>query len=154
MPIIVKLEILKLYGKKGKLQTKIPLSNIQSVVVYLLKRLLTLIYHIFIDNLFLLLQLFCLLRQLRYRAIGIACPNCGITAAIKQIKETRKLPDRKPLLYNKVYLILINNKQVGITLPIFPLLICLFFFPLGPLGCLERQLYSALPFNNIQRNPS
>jgi hypothetical protein len=95
-------------------------------------------HHVFTDNLFSSPQLFRLLRQLGYGATGTARPNCGITAAMKQIKETGKLPDGKPLLYNKVYLIPTKDKQVGITLPVFPLLICLFPFPLGPSGRLER----------------
>ncbi|KAJ0126248.1 Uncharacterized protein HZ326_30647 [Fusarium oxysporum f. sp. albedinis] len=112
VPAIVKLEIPKLYGKKGKLQTEIPLSNTQSVVVHLLKRLSTPTHHVFTDNLFSSPQLFRLLRQLGYGATGTARPNCGITAAMKQIKETGKLPDGKPLLYNKVYLIPTKDKQV------------------------------------------
>ncbi|KAJ0149641.1 Uncharacterized protein HZ326_7820 [Fusarium oxysporum f. sp. albedinis] len=100
------------YGKKGKLQTEIPLSNTQSVVVHLLQRLLIATYHVFTDNLFSSPQLFRLLRQLGYRATGTARPNCGITTVMKQIKETGKLPDGKPLLYNKVYLIPTKDKQV------------------------------------------
>ncbi|KAM5509552.1 hypothetical protein FOXYSP1_12518 [Fusarium oxysporum f. sp. phaseoli] len=49
------------------------------------------------DNLFLLPQLFCLLWQLGYGAIGMACPNCGITTEMKYIKETGKAPDGIPL---------------------------------------------------------
>jgi hypothetical protein len=112
MPITVKLEVPILYGKKGKLQTKIPLSNTQSIVVHLLQRLSTATYHVFTDNLFSSPQLFRLLRQLRYRATGTARPNYSITTVIKQIKETRKLPNGKPLLYNKVYLIPTKDKQV------------------------------------------
>jgi hypothetical protein len=56
---------------------------------------------------------------------------------MKQIKETGKLPNGQPLVYNKVYLIPIIDKQVWITLPVFPLLIYLFSFPLGPLSRLE-----------------
>ncbi|KAJ0138525.1 Transcriptional regulatory protein moc3 [Fusarium oxysporum f. sp. albedinis] len=108
----IKLEVPMPYGKKGKLRTEIPLSNIQSVVVHLLQRLSIATYHVFTDNLFSSPQLFRLLRQLGYGAIGTARPNCGITTVIKQIKETRKLPDGKPLLYNKVYLIPTKDKQV------------------------------------------
>jgi hypothetical protein len=82
-PVIVKLEVPMPYSKKGKLWTEIPVSNTQSVVVYLLKRLSTLIHHVFTDNLFSSPQLFCLLRQLGYGAIGTVCPNCGITTVIK-----------------------------------------------------------------------
>ncbi|KAF4419461.1 hypothetical protein FACUT_11478 [Fusarium acutatum] len=102
MPVTVKLEVPMPYGKKGKLQTEIPLSNTQSVVVHLLQRLSTATYHVFTDNLFSSPQLFRLLRQLGYRATGTARPNCGINTVMKQIKETGKLPDGKPLLYNKV----------------------------------------------------
>ncbi|EWZ27983.1 hypothetical protein FOZG_18311 [Fusarium oxysporum Fo47] len=112
VPATIKLKIPKPYGKKGKLQTEIPLSNTQSVVVHLLKRLSTPTHHVFTDNLFSSPRLFRLLRQLGYGAIGTAYPNCGITAAMKQIKETGKLPDGKPLLYNKVYLIPTKDKQV------------------------------------------
>jgi len=136
--ITVKLEAPKPYGKKGKLQTETPLSNTQSVVVHLLKRLTTATYHVFTDNLFSSPQLFRLLRQLGHGATGTARPNCGITAVMKQIKETGKLPNGKPLLFNKVYLIPTKDKQVWITLPVFPLLICLFCFPLGPSNRLER----------------
>ncbi|EGU88210.1 hypothetical protein FOXB_01272 [Fusarium oxysporum f. sp. conglutinans Fo5176] len=112
MPITVKLEVPMPYGKKGKLQTEMPLSNTQSIVVHLLQKLSTATYHVFTDNLFSSPQLFRLLRQLRYGATGTARPNCRITTVIKQIKETRKLPNSKPLLYNKVYLIPTKDKQV------------------------------------------
>jgi hypothetical protein len=137
MPVTVKLEVPMPYGKKGKLRTEIPLSNTQSVVVHLLQRLSTATYHVFTDNLFSSPQLFRLLRQLGYGATGTARPNCGITTVMKQIKETGKLPDGKPLLYNKVYLIPTKDKQVRTTLPVFPLLICLFSFPLDPSNRLE-----------------
>jgi hypothetical protein len=75
-------------------------------VVYLVKRLLPQIYHIFTDNLFSSLQLFRLLWQLGFGAIGTARPNCGISTEIKRIKETGKAPDSMPLRYNKVILIL------------------------------------------------
>jgi hypothetical protein len=136
--VIVKLKAPTPYGKKGKIRTEIPLSNTQRVVVHLLKRLTTQTHHVFTDNLFLSPQLFRLLRQLGYGATGTARPNCGITTEMKQIKETGKLPDGKQLLFNMVYLIPTKDKQVWITLPIFPLLICLFSFPLGPSNRLER----------------
>ncbi|KAM5513395.1 hypothetical protein FOXYSP1_08195 [Fusarium oxysporum f. sp. phaseoli] len=110
--ITVKLEAPKPYGKKGKLRTETPLSNTQSVVVHLLKRLTTATYHVFTDNLFSSPQLFRLLRQLGHGATGTARPNCGITAVMKQIKETGKKPDGTPLVYNKVYLIPTKDKQV------------------------------------------
>ncbi|KAJ0133799.1 Uncharacterized protein HZ326_23147 [Fusarium oxysporum f. sp. albedinis] len=58
---------------------------------------------------------------------------------MKQIKETGKLPGGKPLLYNKVYLIPTKDKQVWTTLPVFPLLICLFSFPLEEIACQKRH---------------
>ncbi|KAM5527701.1 hypothetical protein FOXYSP1_20063 [Fusarium oxysporum f. sp. phaseoli] len=124
--------------KKGKLLTEIPLSNTQSVVVHLLKRLSTQTQHVFTDNLFSSPQLFRLLRRLGYGATGTARPNCGITTEMKHIKDTGKLPDGTPLVYNEVYLIPTKDKQVQTTLPIFPLLICLFPFPLGLSNRLER----------------
>ncbi|KAK7570691.1 hypothetical protein V3481_019237 [Fusarium oxysporum f. sp. vasinfectum] len=125
-------------GKKGKLLTEIPLSNTQSVVVHLLKRLSTQTHHVFTDNLFSSPQLFRLLRQLGYGATGTARPNCGITTEIKHIRETGKAPNGTPLKYNEVYLIPTKDKQVRITLPVFSLLVCLFPFPLGPSNRLER----------------
>ncbi|RYC77829.1 hypothetical protein BFJ63_vAg19297, partial [Fusarium oxysporum f. sp. narcissi] len=101
-PVTVKLEVPTPYGKKGKLRTEIPLSNTQSVVVHLLKRLSTLTHHVSTDNLFSLPQLFRLLRQLGYGATGTARPNCGITTVMKQIEETGKLPNGKPWLFNKL----------------------------------------------------
>ncbi|EXM13229.1 hypothetical protein FOTG_18316 [Fusarium oxysporum f. sp. vasinfectum 25433] len=99
-------------GKKGKLLTEIPLSNTQSVVVHLLKRLSTQTHHVFTDNLFSSPQLFRLLRQLGYGATGTARPNCGITTEIKHIRETGKAPNGTPLKYNEVYLIPTKDKQV------------------------------------------
>ncbi|EXK25671.1 hypothetical protein FOMG_17678 [Fusarium oxysporum f. sp. melonis 26406] len=99
-------------GKKGKLRTEIPLNNTQSVVVHLLKRLSTQTYHVFTDNLFSSPQLFRLLRQLGHGATGTARPNCGITTEMKHIKETGKAPDGTPLVYNEVYLIPTQDKQV------------------------------------------
>ncbi|RYC79342.1 hypothetical protein BFJ63_vAg17777 [Fusarium oxysporum f. sp. narcissi] len=116
-PVTVKLEVPTPYGKKGKLRTEIPLSNTQSVVVHLLKKLVTQTHHVFTDNLFSLPQLFRLLRQLGYGATGTARPNCGITTEMKQIKETGKLPDGKQLLFNRVYLIPTKDKQLGGALP-------------------------------------
>ncbi|KNB06171.1 hypothetical protein FOXG_19591 [Fusarium oxysporum f. sp. lycopersici 4287] len=110
--VTVKLEAPTPYGKKGKIRTEIPLSNTQSVVVNLLKRLITQTHHVFTDNLFSSPQLFRLLRQLGYGATGTARPNCGITTEIKQIKETGKLPNGKQLLLNRVYLIPTKDKQV------------------------------------------
>ncbi|EGU86542.1 hypothetical protein FOXB_02940, partial [Fusarium oxysporum f. sp. conglutinans Fo5176] len=110
--VAVKLPILKPYGKKGKLRTEIPLSNTQSVVIHLLKRLSTQTHHVFTDNLFSSPPLFRLLRQLGYGATGTARPNCGITTEMKYIKETGKLPDGTPLVYNEVYLIPTKDKQV------------------------------------------
>jgi hypothetical protein len=136
--VIVELPILMPYGKKGKLRTEIPLSNIQSVVVHLLKRLSTQTHHVFTDNLFSLPQLFRLLRQLGHGATGTARPNCGITADMKYIKETGKAPDGIALEYNEVILIPIQDKQVRITLPVAPLLICPFLFFLGYPNRLER----------------
>jgi hypothetical protein len=125
-------------GKKGKLLTEIPLSNTQSIVVHLLKRLPPQTYHVFTDNLFSSPQLFRLLRQLGYGATGTARPNSGITTELKHIRETRKLPDGTPLAFNEVYLVPTKDKKVRTTLPLFPLLICLFLFPLGPSNRLER----------------
>ncbi|KNB17655.1 hypothetical protein FOXG_22000 [Fusarium oxysporum f. sp. lycopersici 4287] len=116
VPATIKLKIPKPYGKKGKLQTEIPLSNTQSVVVHLLKRLSTPTHHVFTDNLFSSPRLFRLLRQLGYGATGTAHPNCGITAAMKQIKETGKLPDGKPLLYNKVLQVAWKDSSVVLFL--------------------------------------
>ncbi|KAF6518527.1 hypothetical protein HZS61_002605 [Fusarium oxysporum f. sp. conglutinans] len=99
-------------GKKGKLRTEVPLSNTQSVVVHLLKRLSTQTHHVFTDNLFSSPQLFRLLRRLGYGATGTARPNSGITTEIKHIKETGKLPDGKRLVYNEVYLIPTKDKKV------------------------------------------
>ncbi|KAF6523619.1 hypothetical protein HZS61_012118 [Fusarium oxysporum f. sp. conglutinans] len=117
--ITVKLEAPKPYGKKGKLRTETPLSNTQSVVVHLLKRLTTATYHVFTDNLFSSPQLFRLLRQLGHGATGTARPNCGITAVMKQIKETGKKPDGTPLVYNKVYLIPTKDKQKDSSVVLF-----------------------------------
>jgi hypothetical protein len=110
--VIVELPTPTPYGKKGKLQTEIPLNNTQSVVVHLLKRLSTQTHHVFTDNLFSSPQLFRLLQQLGHGATGTARPNCGITTEMKHIKETRKAPDGIALQYNEVYLILTQDKQV------------------------------------------
>ncbi|KAI7772027.1 hypothetical protein LZL87_011720 [Fusarium oxysporum] len=91
--VIVELPIPTPYGKKGKLRTEIPLSNTQSIVVHLLKRLSTQTHHVFTDNLFSSPQLFRLLRQLGHGATGTARPNCGITTEMKHIKETGKAPN-------------------------------------------------------------
>ncbi|KAJ0131739.1 Uncharacterized protein HZ326_25165 [Fusarium oxysporum f. sp. albedinis] len=56
--VIVNLPTAKPQGKKGKLRTEIPLSNTQSVVVHLVKRLLPQTYHVLTDNLFSSPQLF------------------------------------------------------------------------------------------------
>jgi hypothetical protein len=141
------------YGKKGKLRTEIPLSNTQSVVVHLLKRLLIQTHHVFTDNLFSSPQLFRLLRQLGYGATGTARPNCGITTEIKQIKETGKLPDGKPLLFNEVYLIPTKDKQVQITFSCISLTNLSLFLPsrsfksLGKIAlwCSSFQLCTAQP---------
>ena len=108
--VIVELPTPTPYGKKGKLRTEIPLNNTQSVVVHLLKRLSTQTHHVFTDNLFSSPQLFRLLRQLGHGATGTARPNCGITTEMKHIKETGKLPDGTPLVYNEVYLIPTQDK--------------------------------------------
>ncbi|RKK86522.1 hypothetical protein BFJ68_g17134 [Fusarium oxysporum] len=110
--VIINLPMPKPVGKKGKLQTKIPLSNTQSVVVHLVKRLLPQTYHVFTDNLFSSPQLFRLLRQLGFGATGTARPNCGISTVMKRIKETGKAPDGTPLKYNEVILIPMPDKQV------------------------------------------
>jgi hypothetical protein len=81
--VIVNLPTLKPVGKKGKLQTEIPLSNTQSVMVHLVKKLLPQIYHVFTDNLFSSLQLFRLLWQIGFGAIGMVRPNCGISTEMK-----------------------------------------------------------------------
>jgi hypothetical protein len=73
--IIVELPLAKPYRKKGKLQTEISLSNTQSVIVHLLKRLPTQTYHVFTDNLFSSPQLFRHLRQLGIGATGTTRPN-------------------------------------------------------------------------------
>ncbi|EMT60488.1 hypothetical protein FOC4_g10011759 [Fusarium odoratissimum] len=78
----------------------------------LVKRLSTQTHHVFTDNLFSSPQLFRLLRQLGYGATGTARPNCGITTEMKHIKETGKLPDGTPLVYNEVYLIPTYDKKV------------------------------------------
>ncbi|KAJ0129256.1 Uncharacterized protein HZ326_27646 [Fusarium oxysporum f. sp. albedinis] len=110
--VIVELPTPKPYGKNGKIQTEIPLSNTQSVVVHLLKRLPARIYHVFTDNLFSSPQLFRLLRQLGCGATGTARPNCGINTAMKQIKETGKAPDGTALEYNEVIFIPTEDNQV------------------------------------------
>ncbi|RKK10605.1 hypothetical protein BFJ66_g16165 [Fusarium oxysporum f. sp. cepae] len=109
--VIVNLPTLKPLGKRGKLRTEIPLSNTQSVVVHLVKRLLPQTYHLFTDNLFSSPQLFRLLRQLGFGATGTARPNCGITTEMKRIKETGKAPDGITLKYNEVILIPTPDKQ-------------------------------------------
>ncbi|EGU87164.1 hypothetical protein FOXB_02318, partial [Fusarium oxysporum f. sp. conglutinans Fo5176] len=103
-------------GKKGKLRTEVPLSNTQSVVVHLLKRLSTQTHHVFTDNLFSSPQLFRLLRRLGYGATGTARPNSGITTEIKHIKETGKLPDGKRLVYNEVLQIAWKDSSVVLFL--------------------------------------
>ncbi|KAL9567582.1 hypothetical protein ACKAV7_008346 [Fusarium commune] len=110
--VIVELPIPTPYGKKGKLRTEIPLSNTQSIVVHLLKRLSTQTHHVFTDNLFSSPQLFRLLRQLGHGATGTARPNCGITTEMKHIKETGKAPNGTALGYNDVILIPTQDKQV------------------------------------------
>lgn len=114
--VTVELPIPKPYGKKGKLRTEVPLSNTQSVVVHLLKRLSTQTHHVFTDNLFSSPQLFRLLRQLGYGATGTARPNCGITTEMKHIKETGKLPDGTPLVYNEVLQIAWKDSSVVLFL--------------------------------------
>ncbi|EGU72291.1 hypothetical protein FOXB_17200, partial [Fusarium oxysporum f. sp. conglutinans Fo5176] len=110
--VIVDLSTPKPVGKKGKLRTEIPLSNTQSVVVHLVKRLHPQTYHVFTDNLFSLPQLFRLLRQLGFGATGTARPNCGISTEMKRIKETGKAPNGTPLRYNEVILIPTQDKKV------------------------------------------
>jgi hypothetical protein len=110
--IIVELPSPKPYGKKGKLQTEISLSNTQSVVVHLLKRLPTQIYHVFTDNLFSSPHLFRHLRQLGIGATGTARPNCGIATTIIQIKETGKAPNSSILKYNKVVFIPTEDNKI------------------------------------------
>jgi hypothetical protein len=110
--VIVELPTPRPVGKKGRLQTEIPLSNTQSAVVHLLKRLPAQTYHVFTDNLFSSPQLFRLLRQLGCGATGTARPNCGITTLIKQIKETGKAPDGTTLKYNEVVFIPTEDNQV------------------------------------------
>jgi hypothetical protein len=110
--IIVELPSPKPYGKKGKLQTEISLSNTQSVIVHLLKRLPAQTYHVFTDNLFSSPHLFRLLRQLDIGATGTARPNCGINTEMKLIKETGKAPNGTASEYNEVYIIPTQDKQV------------------------------------------
>ncbi|RKK77629.1 hypothetical protein BFJ70_g17123 [Fusarium oxysporum] len=110
--VIVDLPTPKPVGKKGKLWTEIPLSNTQSVVVHLVKRLHPQTYHVFTDNLFSSPQLFRLLRQLGFGATGTTRPNCGISTEMKRIKETRKAPNGTPLRYNEVILIPTQDKKV------------------------------------------
>ncbi|KAF4414706.1 ac transposable element-derived 4, partial [Fusarium acutatum] len=110
--VTVELPILKPYSKKGKLQTEVPLSNTQSVIVHLLKRLSIQTYHVFTDNLFSSLQLFRLLQQLGYGATGTARPNCSITTEMKHIKETGKLPNGTLLVYNE-YNVEMNHVDRG-----------------------------------------
>ncbi|KAF5541353.1 ac transposable element-derived 4 [Fusarium phyllophilum] len=114
--VIVELPIPKPYGKQGKLQTEIPLSNTQSVVVHLLKRLPIQTYHVFTDNLFSSPHLFRRLRQLGYGATGTARPNCGITTEMKHIKETGKAPDGRPLEYNEVIQIAWKDSNIVLFL--------------------------------------
>ncbi|EMT67900.1 hypothetical protein FOC4_g10000079 [Fusarium odoratissimum] len=83
-------------------------NHIQKVSI----ELSTQTHHVFTDNLFSSPQLFRLLRQLGYGATGTARPNCGITTEMKHIKETGKLPDGTPLVYNEVYLIPTYDKKV------------------------------------------
>ncbi|RYC79027.1 hypothetical protein BFJ63_vAg18093, partial [Fusarium oxysporum f. sp. narcissi] len=111
--VIINLPTLKPHGKRGKLWTEIPLSNTQSIVVHLVKRLIPQTYHVFTDNLFSSPQLFRLLRQLSFSATGTACPNCGITTTeMRRIKETGKASDGTPLKYNEVILIPTEDQQV------------------------------------------
>ncbi|PNP51514.1 hypothetical protein FNYG_15891 [Fusarium nygamai] len=134
--IIVSLPTPKPQGKRGKLRTEIPLSNTQSVVVHLLKRLSahgkelpSQIYHVFTDNLFSSPQLFRLLRQLGFGATGTARPNCGISTEMKKIKETGKAPDGTPLKYNEVIFIPMPDKQVWTTLSCISLTNLSLFIP-------------------------
>ncbi|KAL9561175.1 hypothetical protein ACKAV7_014530 [Fusarium commune] len=110
--ITVELPTPKSSGKKGKLQTEIPLSNTQSVVFYLLERLQPQTYHVFTDNLFSSPQLFRLLRQHGFGATGTARPNCGISTEIKHIKDTGKAPNGSLLKYNDIILIPTPDQQV------------------------------------------
>ncbi|TVY62590.1 Pogo transposable element with ZNF domain [Fusarium oxysporum f. sp. cubense] len=109
--LIVNLPMPKPVGKKGKLRTEIPLSNTQSVVVHLVKRLLPQTYHVFTDNLFSSPPLFRLLRQFGFGATATARPKCGISTEMKQIKETGKAPDGMRLRYNEVILIPTQDKK-------------------------------------------
>jgi hypothetical protein len=110
--VIINLPNPEPHGKKGKLRTEIPLSNTQSVVVHLLKRLSSQTYHVFTDNLFSSPHLFRLLRQQGYGATGTARPNCGISKEIKLIKETGKGSDGAPLVYNEVIMRPTEDNQV------------------------------------------
>jgi hypothetical protein len=157
--VTVKQEVPTPYGKKGKLRTEIPLSNTQSVVIHLLKRLSTQTHHVFTDNLFSSPQLFRLLRQLGYGATGTARPNCGITTEMKQIKETGKLPDGTPLLYNEVYLIPTKDKQLQTTFSCISLTNLSLFIPprssksLGRIAawCSSFQLCTAEPLSTAHQ---
>jgi hypothetical protein len=62
----------------------------QAIVVSLCVSLPKQTYHVFVDNLFLTPPLLCKLYDYRYRAIGIACPNCGIPKDLKRIRHLIK----------------------------------------------------------------
>jgi hypothetical protein len=112
--VIINLPTLKPHGKRGKLRTEIPLSNTQSVVVHLVKKLIPQTYHVFTDNLFSSPQLFRLLRQLGFGATGTARPNCGITTEMRRIKETGKASDQAGDQFNH-QLNPVNFMEVEVT---------------------------------------
>jgi hypothetical protein len=151
--VIINLPTLKPHGKRGKLRTEIPLSNTQSVVVHLVKRLIPQTYHVFTDNLFSSPQLFRLLRQLGFGATGTARPNCGITTEMRRIRETGKASDGMPLKYNEVILIPTEDQQVQTTFSCISLTNLSLFIPprssksLGRIAewCSSFQLYIAAP---------
>ncbi|KAH7464233.1 hypothetical protein FOMA001_g17874 [Fusarium oxysporum f. sp. matthiolae] len=110
--IIVELPLPKPHGKKGKLQTTVPLSNTQSVVVHLRNQLPKQTYHVFTDNLFSSPNLFRALRQLGCGATGTARPNCGITTELKHAKERNKAGDGSLIEYNEVLAIPTHDNKV------------------------------------------
>ncbi|KEY74408.1 hypothetical protein S7711_10278, partial [Stachybotrys chartarum IBT 7711] len=98
------------YGPAGKppqalrgSKKKPALNPTQSVVPFLLKKLPSASYHVFLDNLFLSPQLFSELRDEGHGATGIARTNCGIFKQLVEAKIRDKKDNALVLLLSTVF---------------------------------------------------
>ncbi|KAF4971256.1 hypothetical protein FSARC_1878 [Fusarium sarcochroum] len=110
--VIVALPSPEPQGKKGKIRTTVSLSITQSVVFHLCNMLPKATYHVFTDNLFSSPNLFRALRKAGHGATGTACPNCGISTGLTDLKGKKKA-GASALVYSQVRVIPLKDSLVS-----------------------------------------